>query len=270
MRRRTIFVCAAVFMAAHLRAEVPGAQVEFTDLKPFNSKSNSSWGPVLKDVINHEAPGDSNNYDDKVTIAHETSHGIHAYIRGHFNSSGKKINGFYVLDNQAVVIEEPKMRKSQVGPFVPQSLRGPRYSTYITGQTAWDDTPLYIWDEWVAYTNGGDAGVNQVQQGLWHEGWRDAVAGQIEFSVYAIATAMAAEKYDPNYFTGNKQFREFLAWNLERSMTTFKIGARMEEFKYDAQDQYYEKLRTSSDAEDLRAFTRELFGSDWTYMVLGF
>lgn len=255
---------------AKAHASYPGANVEFTDLPSFNSKTNASWGTVLTDIVNHEAPGDSNPYQDKVTKGHETCHGIHSYIRNHLNQTGKRVNGFYVLNHRAVIIEEPKMRKRDIAPFVPQSVRGSRFSTYITGQTAWDDTPLYVWDEWVAYTNGGDVGVNQVQEGLWNDGWRDAVAGQIEFSVYAIASAMAVKKHDLDYFEQNIQFREFLAWNLERSMRSFKIGSQMEPFKWDKQDQYYENLKSNPDAKTLREFTRELFGDDWTYQVMGF
>jgi hypothetical protein len=248
----------------------PGDEVSFLDLKPFNSRTNSQWSPILTDIIQHEAPGDSNQYDDKVTVAHETTHGINSYIRNHLNNTGKQANGFYVTGNKAVLIIEPNIYIHDVAPIVPQSLRGDRYSTYISGSSSWDDTPLYIWDEWVAYTNGGEAGVDLVNSGLWNDGWRDAVAGQIEFTVYAIATAMAVKNLDPNYFNTNKQFKEFLAWNLKRSMESFLIGKEMPDFKWDKQDQYYQKLLTSADANALRQFVRDLFGAEWTKEVIGF
>ncbi len=251
------------------RRENERINLEFKELQSFNTKSNTQWGPVLRDIINHEAPGDTNDYRDKVTIAHETTHGINAYIR-RLAQTSKKLNGFYVLENRAVLIEEPNITKNQIAPFVPASLRSRRYNTYIAGMPDWDDTPLYVWDEWVAYTNGGEAAVNQVRQGLWNDGWRDAVAGQMEFCVFAIATAMAVKKNDPGYFYANLQFRSFLAWNLERSMSTVRAGRAMKEFRYEDQDAYYENLRLSADAEDLRSFTRELFGGEWACSVMGF
>lgn len=247
----------------------PGSELEFLELSSFNKKDSAKWSAVVKDIVNHEAPGDYNPYQDLVTLTHETSHGIHAWIRNNMNETGEKINGFYVLEDRAVIVKEPRMRKSQVAPFVPRSLRGSRFSTYITGQTAWDDTPLYIWDEWVAYVNGGDSAVDLVQKGLWHYGWRDAVAGQIEFVVYAIATAMAVQKHDPDYFNNYRQFREFLAWNLERSMKSFELGAQMEFFKWDKQDRYYESLLTSADATELRRFVIKMYGAQWAQSVLG-
>ncbi len=245
-------------------------RLEFGELPKFNSKTNSAWGSVLTDIINHEAPCDFNQYDDKVTLAHETTHGINAYIRNHLNNTGKKANGFYVLEDRYVLLKEPSIRKSKVAEFVPKSLRGMRFSTYIIGQTAWDDTPLYVWDEWVAYSNGGHAALNQVDEGLWNDGWRDAFSGQIEFCVYAIATAMAVEKYDPSYFNDNNGFIDFLQWHLERSMYTFKRGYLIPHFKLESQETYYYNMRKNPDGEELRNFVRKLFGNEWTYYVMEF
>jgi hypothetical protein len=251
----------------------PGENVPWQELPAFNSRSNNRWSPLLKDIINHEAPGDSNNYDDMITIAHETSHGIHSYIRQHMHGDeqqGDRVNGFYALGGKVAVIGEPRMRKRHVAPFVPASLRGSRFATYITGQTAWDDTPLYVWDEWNAYVNGGEAGVDLVEHELWTYGWRDGVAGTIEFTVYALATAMAVQQQDPEYFVNNEAFREFLAFNIRRGMTSFKKGAVMNEFKWDTQDRYWQKLKTSADADAMRTFARALLGAEWTMEQLGF
>ena len=150
-----------------LFAENPGSEVVFTALPAFNSRTSAKWSPVLKDILNHEAPGDSNVYDDLLTLAHETSHGIHAHIRNHMSSEGRRYNGFYVLNDRAVLVVEPNIRKSQIAKFIPSSLRGARYQLYLVGQVEWDDTPLYIWAEWNAYVNGGAAGGNLIQNNLW-------------------------------------------------------------------------------------------------------
>jgi hypothetical protein len=244
------------------------ADVPWMELKPFNGHTQSGWASAITDIMQHEAPGDSNNYDDLITMGHETSHGIHAYLRNTY-ASAQRVNAFYALQNRAVLIPEPNFRKSQVAQFIPRSLRGDRYQLYIVGQTEWDDTPLYVYDEWNAYVNGGEVGVSQVEAGKWNEEWQDGVAGQLEFNVYAIAVAMAAKQYDPSYLE-NVAFKSFIAFNLERSMNVYRRGAVMPAFKWTQQDAYLVSLQTGSDASDLRAFSQAYFGADWCKRVLGF
>jgi hypothetical protein len=253
-------------------APQPGDGVEWFTWDDQQRRSNPAWGADLTDVANHLPASYGTQYwdDDPVTASHETSHGIHAHLRVYVHQGSPRVNAFYVLDDQAAFVEEPGIRKSAVATYVPASLRGSRFSLYITGQTAWDDTPLYVWDEWNAYVNGAEVGVDQATHGLWNRGWRDAVMGPIEFNVYALATAMAVRAGDPDYFASNTQFREFLAWNLRRSMELFRAGRELPEFAWEQQDAYYDKLRTSADAEALRGFARETFGGAWTQDVLGF
>jgi hypothetical protein len=199
---------------------------------------------------------------DRDTNAHETTHGINADIRNSHPDS-TKVNGFYVMNGKGVVIYEPKMKKSAIIPFVPKSLQGFRYPTYVTGQRAWDDRPLYIFDEWVAYVNGASVNVQDVKIGK-HDGkWSDAVSGPLEFSVYGVAVAMAVEKHDPEYWKTNKQFKNFVYWHLKRSYDVFMSGRNLKEFKYDKQEKYLEALRTSPDAKEMREFITKHFGGIW-------
>ena len=249
----------------------PGSGVVWLDYGEQQSISDGSWGTALTDVVRHlPASYGTTYYDsDKVTHGHETSHGIHSHLRNYFNNTGQQANGFYVLGDRAAIIVEPDIRKSDVAAYVPSVLRGSRFSLYITGSTAWDDTPLYVWDEWVAYTNGGIIGVDLVNAGMWSFGWRDAVMGQLEFTVYALATAMAVADLDPTYFATNTQFKEFLAWNMKRAMDNYRQGAAMSEFSWATQDSYYEALRTNSAAEPIVQFARDTFGLVWANQVLG-
>lgn len=264
-------VClASLFFVNDLGLAMPGDGVIFHDLPAFNARTNARWGEVLTDVMQHEVPGENNNYDDKVTLSHETSHGIHSYIRNRLNDTGKRANGFYVMENRAVLVEEPPIRKSKIAAFVPVPLRGMRYSTYVTGQTSWDDTPLYIWDEWNGYVNGAAVGVNLVESGLWNAGWRDALMGPLEFVVYALATGMAVKQHASAYFDSNTQFKEFLAYNIERSMDLFFKGRVMSDFAWATQDAYYEKFKSSPEAAGMRAFVKGLYGEEWVKAVLGF
>ncbi len=232
----------------------------------------AAWGTQLTDIARHlpSQYGDTYWDSDPITAGHETTHGIQAHLRNYETPASIGWNAFYVLDNKAAFVAEPAMRKSDIAPFIPLPLHGDRYATYITGQTGWDDTPLYVFDEWTAYINGAEVGVGQVAAGLYTGAWTDAVMGPLEFSVYAIATAMAAQAKDPTYFATNLQFRRFTAWNIQRAMARFAQGRAMSQFTWATQDAYATTLRTDPAAATLRAFARTTWGPMWTMRTLGF
>ena len=245
------------------KGDEPGSKLQTFQIAVTNARTSPNWGPVLKDIVNHEAPGDSNPYEDLITLGHETSHGIHAFIRNTRNNTGRKANGFYLLNGKAVLVPEPRMRKSDVAPYIPASLRTSRYELYIAGQTAWDDRPLYIADEWNAYINGSAAGVDLAERGLWRAGWRDGVTGTLEFSAYAVALAMAAERLDPQLFSVEEQMREFIAYNLKRAMKLFFAGRKFRDFASADQDRFYLNFRDGSETAEMRAFLNRVYGERW-------
>jgi len=253
-------------------AGTPGSGLSFLSFPVQKSVTDpGDWGKVLTDIEGHLPASYGTQYQDssKLTWGHETTHGINSHIRNTFNNTGQKANGFYVLEDRGVVIVEPPIKKSQVASFVPQSLRGMRFSLYITGQTAWDDTPLYIFDEWVAYTNGASVGVNLVQSGLYKEQWTDGVAGTLEFTIYSLGLTLALEQLAPQYLSSNTQYKEFVAWSSLRAMETFRAGAKMSQFTYADQDALYQKLQSSADAAPMRNLLVKLYGQAFANQVLG-
>jgi hypothetical protein len=253
-------------------APQPGDGVVWMTWPSQQSLSDPTWGAALTDIANHLPASYGNQYwdSDPETAGHETTHGINAELRNNHNDTGGRANAFYVLHDKAALVIEPDIRKSDVAAYVPASLRGPRYATYVTGQTAWDDTPLYLWDEWDAYVNGAEVAIDQEQHGLWTQGWTDAVMGPLEFCAYALAEGMAVKAKDPTYFAQNTQFREVMAWQLRRAMDRFRTGRTMTDFTYDQQDAYWTAMKTSADAAALRQFARDTYGASWTMQVLGF
>lgn len=237
-----------------------------------HTSSDGSWGSVLTDIVRRLPTSYGSTYydPDHVTYGHETSHGIHSHIRNHLNTTGERANGFYLPGGQACLVREPRMRKSAVAAYVPSNLRGSRYSLYITGSSAWDDTPLYVWDEWNAYVNGAEVGLDRASAGLWTSGWRGTVDGVIEFVVYGVAVGMAAEAAEPGYFMREPNFLRFLAHELERSMTAFRAGQTHPLMSWADQDAYYDRLRTSPEAAPMRDWIRARFGAAWTTRVMGF
>ncbi len=250
---------------------LPGDGVVWMTWPEQQTVSSTTWGPILTDIVRHlPASYGTQYYDsDRITYGHETTHGIHAHLRNNFTPTGKKANAFYVLKNRAAIVIEPNITKAQVAAFVPTSLRESRYATYVTGQTAWNDTPLYLWDEWVAYTNGTEVGVDLAKAGMWNTGWRDGAMGAMELTIYALAVGMAVEKLDATYFAQYTQFREFLAWSSKRAMAAYREGAKQKDFAWDKQDAYYASIRSSADAKDLRQFVRRVYGGAWGQEVLG-
>ncbi len=246
----------------------PGDGVVWFTWPAQQSLSDASWSASLTDIANHLPAQYGSTYwdSDYITAAHETSHGIHAHLRNYENTTGTRANALYVLGDHAALVIEPDLRKSQIAAYIPAPLRGPRFDTYITGQTAWDDTPLYVWDEWNAYVNGAVVGVDQVDEGKWNNPWQDAVMGPLEFTIYALATVQATAELDPSYDA--TQMRELFAWNARRAMNTFRQGRALPDFTWQKQDAYLETFRTDPAAEPLRAFARQTFGDAWTEEVL--
>lgn len=231
-----------------------------------------AYGTDLTDIGRHLPASYGTQYWDArgITAGHETSHGIHAHLRNYENTLGVRANAFYVLGNKAAFVAEPNMRKSDIKARIPASLRGPRYQLYLVQQTAWDDTPLYIFDEWNSYVNGAEVAIDQVKSGLYNDGWTDAVLGPLEFTAYAIATAKAVSELDPTYFASNLQFKRFTAWNIKRAMALYEQGRVMTEFMYADQEAYAVKLRTGAEADALRQFARTTWGASWCQTTLGF
>jgi hypothetical protein len=244
----------------------------FTWPEQQTNLGQTAWGTDLIDVARHLPASYGTTYWDAspVTASHETSHGIHAHLRNYEAPSPIGWNALYVLGNKAAFIDEPAIRKSDIKTRIPAALRGSRYQLYLVEQTAWDDSPLYVFDEWNAYINGAEVAVQQVQQGLWTGAWQDAVMGPLEFTAYAIATLKTVSELDAAGFASNVQLKRFTAWNIKRAMKLFDEGRVMTQFTWDRQDAYAAALRTNPEAESLRQFARDTWGAAWTQAVLGF
>jgi hypothetical protein len=263
------FILAVTLLCVNAFAEDPGSLVNWTTFKNLNTRSNSKWGPALTDIKTHERPSENYNVNDLITTGHEVSHDIHSYLRNK-NTGAKRVNAFYVLNDLAAIIEEPNIRKSKVAPYVPNILKGSRYGTYVTGQVEWDDTPLYIFDEWNAYVNGMAVAIDLEKNKLWSYGIRQCFDGPIEFVVYAIALLMAVNDSDPSYLKNNTQLAEFTAWNIERTMNMYEANRSNMNFNDNNTIKYIDNLRKHPDAAKLRAFSQKIWDKLWVYQVLGF
>ncbi len=135
-----------------------------------------SDGTVYGDVMAHcQKPFTG---DSRSTNAHETAHAIASSLR-----TQQGWNGFYLGSGRGYVLPEPAMRLQDVQ--VPMRHRGWRHDTYLVDQRRWwNDQPLYIIDEWVAYITGGSVALDDHNAGRGTER-SDCVSGCHEFMIYS-------------------------------------------------------------------------------------
>ncbi len=283
---RIILILALLCNTAFGQEEFVVPQPKWTDYPPIREVNSQGLGRVLADIESHMPAGHIYRDSDKITWGHETSHGIASNLRGAANSGrltlypklkqevflpseqnyelkipvqrGGRKNGFYVLENQAVIINEPNTHMTTVAKLVPRSLRGSVYQLYMISQArSWGDTPLYICDEWIGYTNG-----SEVRLDLKISSRQETLQYALEFCVYASCIPWASQNDDP-------QLKAFLMWNTYRCMWLWE-SSKDEIGPSQQQDAYLDIMKNSQDAERWREFVRSYYGKEWTLIVLGF
>lgn len=249
-------------------APEPGDKVRWIKYPAKQSYNNSGFGPVLLDIERHIDPSHKGAYRDQdlLTWGHETTHGINSDIRNNLGKPGQ--NGFYCLEDCALVLNEPKLTITKVAPLVPRAVRGGRYQLYLVQQTSgWNDMPTYIMDEWVAYINGTSVGADQLKNGLHvRDNTSDDAIAPMEFTYYALALCSAVKKYDPDYFRTNPDFAEFVAFNIRRSVILYRELITEEKFRWD--DSLVSTFISSAETADLKAVAVELWGQEFVNKYL--
>jgi hypothetical protein len=196
----------------------------FSKIEPVTNRFGS--GTFYSDVMNYA----SNPYvrDIRSTNAHETTHGINSSLRNRFRSVyPHKINAFFVGRGEYVVLAEPNIRLRDVAQFVPAALRGRRFNLYFVQQVRhWDDTPLYVLDEFVCYINGGKVCVDDLLNNRYRQENTDGVSGCLEFAIYSMALVKCIEIRDPGYFEREKNFLPFINHLIFEAGLTFYKGSQ--------------------------------------------
>ena len=250
----------------------PGSNLIILPFAQQKSASSSGWGTALTDIIRHIPTMYGTQYDvpdDLVAWGTIGTLGIDSYLRNYQNVTGKRADGFYLLkDRFALVVEPPTTRVSDIAQYVPASLRGSRFQSYLVDQAmTWDDTPTFILDQWNCETNGSEVAVELATAGAFPAP-RDGVSGALEFTVYSLALGLAVETLDASYLATYTQFREFLAWEAERAMGLYRAGAVLPTLAAASQDAYYAAWKTSADGKALRNFARRTFNAAYVTKVL--
>lgn len=168
-----------------------------------------------------------------------------------------RINGFYLGNNNAIILQEPNLRKSSAIPYIPSNLRGSRYNLYIKGQTAWDDTPLYIFDEYVAYIMGCATAVDLYERKLSVETNQDHCYGPIEFIIYGSALCQAIEEKDNDYWKSEPKFIPFYTWFLKYAFNTFHKARKI--FPWGDADKMFNEFQKGESAKGIRSLLKTRF-----------
>jgi hypothetical protein len=237
---------APVARAVEPASSLPGGRVAWTAAAPLRA-APAGVSAFLADVESHLPPEMGMRYRDRdrITWCHETTHGIHAALRNRY-----RLPAFYPGGGKCALIEAPAITLGEVAAAVPERFRGTRYNTYLVSQRRdWDREPLYVWDEWVAYNNGTTTGIEEGARPS--TGASDDAVACIELSGYALAVAAAARRRGAPV---SEQFREFLAWELRRSLDLYARALAMPAFAWP--DRRLERLWRADDpflVEELRA-----------------
>lgn len=208
------------------------------------------------DVLNHRV-GQPKYYPDRYTTVHENCHFISSEIRNKYEAG---TNAFYLGNDRAIVLKEPKATIAQAASFVNKVLEGSRFNLYLVRQRQfWNDMPLYLVDEHVAYLMESKAAMEDALVKEPTEA-TDILISPIEFSVYTVALARAVAEHDKEYFASNKQFRDLITWLVKESFAVYHQGQKYPVYKNAADP--YQIMKSGKGGTGFRNFCEKSLGID--------
>ena len=205
------------------------------------------------------------------TYAHEATHGLNACIRNQYGGTGT-VNAFYLLNGKAVVLREPNVRKARVGGLIPAIFRTlgvtKRFIMYVLGQGSWDDIPLYIFDEWVAYTNGAREAISLLKQKKGVGAEVQLGGGALEFLVYGAGLGAAIEQSDPSYFQREVKFIPLFK-HLSKITILEIVNSSYWQVTDNEMKRYWNNFKVDPSSLNLRNWIKKYCGNEWAKEVLG-
>lgn len=203
---------------------------------------------------------------DRITWTHEATHGVNSLVRNTRAPAPVGYNAAYVLNGRAAVIKEPQaVTLGNVAASVPRQLRGSTFQLYLVDQRRyWDRQPLYMLDEWAAYTNGADQLVRDLRRGVRHND-TSSLTHMCHFAVYSLCMAYAADMHNSNRQYDDRQLKLFIAWQWNRMMNILAdapAGAAADAVAY------YRKFATAPAGRQLRDWAKQYFGDEWAVAVM--
>ena len=192
---------------------------EWIEEKPIREIDCIDYSKTLCDIESHMPKYHIYRDKDKVTWAHETTHGLHSRLRNKYNVE----SALYMLNNNAFLFQEhPATTLRKVSRLT--TYKGGVYNLYlIQQQRYWNHEPLYILDEYVSYINGSITGIElNLNRG-------ESLEYALEFNFYAQALVSAVEQDDSNY-ADLDILANFVGWCVGVTFELFNesLGTNME------------------------------------------
>jgi len=137
-----------------------------------------------------------------LTTVHESTHGINSILRNQYGAQC-----YYVGQKRFVKVSKTGIRLSQLARCV--RYRGGGYPCYLCEQQRyWDETALYVYDEWTAYTNGAAVAVySRVREPAWLE-----IERACEFGYYCHVL----KEMVPANYKDREELNKIWEWQAKR------------------------------------------------------
>ncbi len=179
----------------------------------------TEFAPILNDVQSQLQAGHQYTCDDDITTVHECTHGINSRLRWLYGKPS-----FYVLNNKAIILDEPKGTLAKVANRIPVDSRGKLYQLYLVdARQWWNEQPTYVFDEFSCYINGA-----QARRELGRTDRKEAIEFMAEFIVYSVCVPWATGSEDP-------KMKAFLRYQIDRALelgTEVTIDGELREFMF--------------------------------------
>lgn len=183
------------------------------------------------------------------TDVHEGTHGLNSFVR----NGSPKYNGFYVLKGRYIQFWEPKITFDDISKHIPLTFKArSKHDCYDRHFNAaytkeWLNHPLYIIDEWLAYTHGNmyyDEVGELKQRSV-------APTHLIDLTVFSFALLKAL----PEDYQYKQELTDFIVWNTKRIQKLVP--------KSEVMIERLSLFAHSSDCKELFEMSETLLGRGW-------
>ncbi|MGD9632167.1 MAG: hypothetical protein AB7U97_02740 [Pirellulales bacterium] len=170
---------------------------------------------ILQDVLSRLTPDRRQGaYEsDPIGWCHEGTHYLNVQLDDACgpDSDTKSEHCAYVGGGRFMVLRHPRVRMSVVRSYVAPSMQG-AFDSALCSWREYENEPLYILDEWTAYTNGSQA-CRELGSDAARRGGSDERAQWLGHFAEALVAAVKA--YDPGY-PQLSDLVEFVKWHRAR------------------------------------------------------
>lgn len=183
----------------------------------------------------------------KETLSHENTHQINVELRNALR--GKP--SFYCLKGRYISLTEPGFKKSTTIKYIPGALRQTStFQTYLI-DPLYPTNALYLLDEYSAYMNCSEAGMDLEDQGEQIPDSTESVKDAVIFTAFATAIVRTVDHIDPDY-VDKQRLREFVGWGLERTLNLAERAKKHPNFHAGDLESYVQVLKETCIQSDQR------------------